>query len=707
MVAEQGVFPVRVIDVKKSLDSEGGIVFRAPKDWNFHTVSHTWSLEIRQLSEEVGNRVLKEAQIAAGDIDKEGSTSLPVLAGSTFEDVFKQAKLDHRVGYLHFAEFLKMLHADGVESIWFDALCINQTDQKAREITHMGAFYYHSVGCYVVAHGFGRGFHLMDSNDELTRWFSRVWTLQEMLLSKSLSFIVQMSNEELHGVIRSVRRDHVMGFCDCKVGESGSLVWPWGFANPMEAGSRWSENYDERVRWFWEVLLGPVQEEDEEEFWRQLEMSGYKCTRGRLQKVVYDIHARSRSTVLVAERSSSAVYFVHVDAYVHILEGLRKNREHDASLFHTGHRTRHHTGKVEPISRPDVQVISDLMRRFEVLQRGGHPAVVREISARNCSNDEDRVLAVLALLGLDGKMLQLRTTETLDEQMLQMCRTMAKCNPGNLMRLCSAFARPYITKDSAACLSWAPHFKARDPEESRSLVDAEGQHAIELDHLHQLIGDFRHTVANLSVGPRGLSLSCHMLKARLVSSLAHANQCTAGAHLFSANSSSKMACCACSNYLADHAVLQIADGGHAVTLGATRTPSQEILLSAVQIENPRGGLLQYCRGGMVLLLDSSNEWVKLPHILKFNVWLLLLGTYNLDRQEPKQRVVLVFMVCFGERRDNLHKIGILQMLPTYLIDGGRSTIRLESFASVDCTVGGFTRRHYNTWLLKQIMSWTT
>lgn len=208
-VADNGIFPVRVIDVKGTFRSMGGIVFSEPKDWHFHTISHTWSMEIRKLSEEVGSKVMQQK--------------------TAYNEVFKHEKLYNQPGYVRLLEFLKIIQADGVERVWFDALCINQVDdqEKSHEIVHMGAFYFHSLGCYVTAHGFGRGFRLTDCHHQSARWFSRAWTLQEWLLPKTLTFVVELSRPQIQEVVMEVRKMHELGECDCK-GVAGSAVWLWG-----------------------------------------------------------------------------------------------------------------------------------------------------------------------------------------------------------------------------------------------------------------------------------------------------------------------------------------------------------------------------------------------------------------------------------------------------------------------------------------------
>lgn len=207
-VANEGVFPLRVIDLKATFDTNGGVVFSEPKDWNFHTISHTWSSEVRMLSTHVYD------------------LSPPVSGRQEYNEVFKHVNLNKFRAYTDLLEFLKILQSDGVERAWFDALCVNKSDshEMSRELAYMGAFYCHSLGCYVAPHGICR--YSIGLTDKLPRWFSRVWTFHEFLLSKRLNFVVGMSRLDFLKVMSVVRRLHLKGACHCK-GETRSSMWPW------------------------------------------------------------------------------------------------------------------------------------------------------------------------------------------------------------------------------------------------------------------------------------------------------------------------------------------------------------------------------------------------------------------------------------------------------------------------------------------------
>ncbi|MCO5582555.1 hypothetical protein L7F22_036452 [Adiantum nelumboides] len=312
---DNGVFPIRVIDLKDTFDSNRGIVFIAPRDWNFYTISHTWSMEVRNFSQEVGDIVKEDKNLQ-------------------YNEVFKQKKMDRYPAYSHLLEFLKILKSDGVERVWFDALCINQVDnhEKSHEIAHMGAFYFHSLGCYVAAHGFGRGFAMIDNEHCLPRWFSRVWTFQEFLLPKRLTFVVEMGRLHRHTVISTLRARHLMGRCECK-GEAESVLWLWGSeamasgikgdytATLAPLGEWWTKDTRdtlsravEDANAVRELLSRAVEGGDEVEFWRLLDRSSgayNRCMHGRVERV-------TRSKNDIDEESEKTLYLVdsiHIEPY--------------------------------------------------------------------------------------------------------------------------------------------------------------------------------------------------------------------------------------------------------------------------------------------------------------------------------------------------------------------------------------------------------
>lgn len=176
---DRSVFPRRVVDLRATLGSSGGVCLCVPEDWSFHVISHTWSQDIRNL--------IDRAKLLQSGGRK--------LVGLSYNGAFANARFGGEPWYEALLEFLRVLAADGVGKIWLDALCINQQDEEETnlEIQNMGAYYRLSAGCYVVTHGIGAefGFKPLDWAGNLPRWFTRAWTLQESILPDKLSFIVE------------------------------------------------------------------------------------------------------------------------------------------------------------------------------------------------------------------------------------------------------------------------------------------------------------------------------------------------------------------------------------------------------------------------------------------------------------------------------------------------------------------------------------
>ncbi|MCO5582556.1 hypothetical protein L7F22_036453 [Adiantum nelumboides] len=299
-------------------------------------------------------------------------------------------------------------------------------------------------------------------------------------------------------------------------------------------------------------------------------------------------------------------------------------------------------------------------------------------------------------------MQQLRSGQTLDEQIVQMCNAMAKSNLGNLITLCAAFIRPYVSaatfpQSRFLGLSWAPHF-----------ISPPGNYLIEflLEQTEFPHRDFQHAVATASVTSTGsFSLSCYILKGRLLPLLQHAKQCSKGSTFFNW----KVGCYACLDlHQSDIFVLEIVHG-HALCLNASsaHTPTANSELSFVPERTVSLAEYHvaenYFEGCMILDIEANGMgWGTLPDTVEYNVWLLLLGT--IQKRLPftdMNRLVLVFMVCVGESRENLHKIGIVQLLPTYTEVEGRSILHFDSFQNLDCTIGEFRTRDWKTWIRKQ------
>ncbi|MCO5608361.1 hypothetical protein L7F22_062570, partial [Adiantum nelumboides] len=114
--------PLRVIDISRTLASNGGVCFCDPnlwprkRRWDFHVLSHTWSKTLKEFSERIA--------LSAGA----GSTGQPISAVA-YNEPFRNAHLQNEPCYHQFLQLLQLLRGDGVEYLWYDMLCINQSEK--------------------------------------------------------------------------------------------------------------------------------------------------------------------------------------------------------------------------------------------------------------------------------------------------------------------------------------------------------------------------------------------------------------------------------------------------------------------------------------------------------------------------------------------------------------------------------------------------
>lgn len=410
--------PLRLIDISRTtatMDIGGGVCFIDPKTWtpdkrwDFHVLSHVWSPALETFSKLIGRRVLKE--------------------GIEYNHTFENAKLGGETCYQEFIKFLKLLRSDGVDYVWYDVLCINQTDEKEKgdEIRHMAAYYRYNKGCYVLAHGMGKGYKLWlqaedslkkESKQSIPRWFTRVWTFQEYVLPRSLIFVVEglerSTKRQLNRYIRhfSKEADHPM-LCSC--------IASWTFAT-----STWLEVDRKKAAEHYAASrrIDPhhVEEEEEEEL---------------LSTAPNDIRTCSKcgtvSLIRKVEREEN-LFFVDADAYFLLVEidwGKRSSEQRD--FFNT---------------------LLHLRQLATNTSRSGRIGLIfQELRKRECSREEDRVLGVLGLLEVGGDH-QVRTKQTLEEQLMQLP---PKLKSDVLVQLCVVDPETGPYKNMG--LSWAPNLR--------------------------------------------------------------------------------------------------------------------------------------------------------------------------------------------------------------------------------------------------------
>lgn len=150
---DQHLMPLRLFNVKKWIKNSR-IVFKKADDWNFCIVSHTW-----------GN--VTAWRIRDTTIDVTAFSSLDLTIAS------------------------KCIYDMGYKWAWIDNICIDQNSKSElqREITHMGEYYENACICLIFTGGLYNIGNVINDDYSAPRWHHRIWTLQEVVLSKNKVYI--------------------------------------------------------------------------------------------------------------------------------------------------------------------------------------------------------------------------------------------------------------------------------------------------------------------------------------------------------------------------------------------------------------------------------------------------------------------------------------------------------------------------------------
>ncbi|KAJ7524937.1 hypothetical protein O6H91_17G028500 [Diphasiastrum complanatum] len=572
------VLPIRLINLPQTLDKQGGICFTKPTGWEFHIISHTWSQDLQTWSSKISNLLRCRAACLPlwsskiGDLLRSRRVCSQTQSDS-YNELFESQDFSKDKGYDFFVGFLRILRADGVENVWFDALCINQADvkERSREIKHMGSYYSRSLACYVWTHGVGQGFNLWSEKEGracLPRWFSRVWTFQELLLPKNIIFVARLKKEERQLLINS--------------GSVMCLVERAAYLDLMDrAGHELIARKDEQT-------LLRLHRKDEENLLR-------------LYSLVREAHG---------DLDDLAILRVH---------GLLEQR----------------AGAEETVA----------LKVFEP------QVVLGEIGERECSHDEDRVLSILGLLGVE-EIAPVRAGKSLRYQILALATSLVETGRTELLlKLCSA---PFLSDyEAAAGMSWVPPFKV--PSSLRN----------------EYRDSFLEVCTNLSfqplahvqsLTPSGLTLSCHLFKAK-VSLLSPSTQAT----------SSPLPTLGLSLPHDPHTTYPLLSHSSSHQLSLTSPPDSTADLM-----------------GSLLLQAKAMDSISKSPTFSFHVWLLLLTSSGDDGN--------VFMACVGKHINRLHKVGII-IIPQ---DPHYNTVSEEERKT--CTIGGFGKYLPTNLLTSQIYS---
>lgn len=574
--------PIRVIDIASTLalsKKTGGVSLLAPTGWDFHVISHTWSLDVRKLSEDIGRKV----------------------SSNSYNEAFQSADFRQNVCYGQLVDFLMLLANDRVERVWFDALCINQKDdgEKGKEVSNMGAYYSNSKGCYVLINGIGQGYKAWKTYgginrgeiiEEMPRWFRRVWTFQEFLLPKKLYFMVaglspstiMMCNERIRD------QNSKVGFCACCL---LSVEHYTAFLKNAREGRNSGVQDD---------IVLEVQE---------------ACTTCRTLPLV-------RKAKAPVDSEGSTIYFVDREAYIFIvgLERWEILPETSPQTWPSSHW------------RCGYQNLIDL---YQLLGEAYEPSpwvIVSQVGERECSegHEEDRILSILALLGLDGK-LQVRTGKTLEEQIVDVGKQ--SNSHGFIRSLCAVDYQGNV----AYGMSWAPNF--RGPGARHELQGTIG-------------GEFAPEVREVT--REGIQLSgCQILSAQLLYSRTQEDFYIQGTHF------QLLTTFTGTGDLSSH-----------VQIPARLKPQT---IGQLHLHLP--GVPDLCGPVWGTLFDSTT-------LIEISVWIVLLGTTATSSASMDEKFVA--LICVGNVDGYLHKIGLISFPHTL----GSSLFQTCS-CKRDCKIGGF------------------
>ncbi len=118
----------------------------------------------------------------------------------TFKDLVDGAKED-KIGYQKIRFCAEQASRDGLQYFWVDTCCIDKTNNNelSTAINSMFRWYQNAARCYVylsdlTVSGYEKGQQLepgWESAFRTHRWFTRGWTLQELLAPASVEFFTQ------------------------------------------------------------------------------------------------------------------------------------------------------------------------------------------------------------------------------------------------------------------------------------------------------------------------------------------------------------------------------------------------------------------------------------------------------------------------------------------------------------------------------------
>jgi hypothetical protein len=109
-----------------------------------------------------------------------------------FQDFINGAGMSKR-GYRKIEFCAKQAQDDGLNYCWIDSCCIDQSSsaELSTAINSMFRWYRNAAKCYVYLSDVSADSQHLNEDICRSRWFTRGWTLQELLAPKSLEFFSQ------------------------------------------------------------------------------------------------------------------------------------------------------------------------------------------------------------------------------------------------------------------------------------------------------------------------------------------------------------------------------------------------------------------------------------------------------------------------------------------------------------------------------------
>lgn len=108
----------------------------------------------------------------------------------TFSDLMNH-KGEDKPGYNKIRFCAKQVIQDNLDYFWIDTCCIDKTSsvELSEAINSMFKWYQNAAKCYVFLSDVSRnGFNSKHVSFQDSRWFTRGWTLQELLTPQSVDF---------------------------------------------------------------------------------------------------------------------------------------------------------------------------------------------------------------------------------------------------------------------------------------------------------------------------------------------------------------------------------------------------------------------------------------------------------------------------------------------------------------------------------------